>query len=205
MGELELGFESELSALKSLNVCGIDEVGRGPLAGPVISVAVVLDPAHEINGIDDSKKLSEIQRITLAESIRKHSLEWTVGRAEVEEIDQFNILQASLLSMERAFSDIQSKPDVALVDGNKSPSLRCRTITVVGGDAKFKVIGAASILAKVLRDAEMVREAQRFPEYGFERNKGYPTREHLDALRRIGPCPIHRKSFRPVAESLKQI
>ena len=183
--------------------CGIDEVGRGPLAGPVIAAAVVLDEQNPIVGIRDSKLLTHGRRVELADSIRKNALAWSLGRCEPQEIDELNILQASLLAMERAVNQIQIRLDVALVDGNVAPRLDCPTVTIIGGDQKVASIGAASILAKVARDEEMTSAGTRYPNYGFQSNKGYPTPQHLEALRVFGPCAIHRKTFRPVAVLLQ--
>ena len=184
-------------------ICGIDEAGRGPLAGPVIASAVVLDPNNKIIGITDSKKLSPSSRISLAQDIRDSALAWSIGRAEVVEIDTLNILQATLLAMSRAFDQIQVPLELALVDGNQAPRINCPTQTVVRGDAKVQAIGAASILAKVERDRVMVEYAKQHPEYGFDVNFGYYSAEHIDALKTHGPCQIHRKSFRPVSEALQ--
>ena len=183
--------------------CGIDEVGRGPLAGPVIAAAVVLDERKPIPGIKDSKLLTHRRRIELADSIRKCALAWSLGRCEPHEIDELNILRASLLAMERAARQIGIHVDVALVDGNVAPRLSVPTVTIIGGDRKVASIGAASILAKVARDEEMTNAGTRYPNYGFQNNKGYPTPQHLAALELFGPCAIHRKTFRPVAASLQ--
>lgn len=183
--------------------CGVDEVGRGPLAGPVIAAAVVLDEQNPIRGIRDSKLLTHNRRVELADSIRKSALAWSLGRCEPQEIDELNILRASLLAMERAVKQIGIRLDVALIDGNIAPRLSCPTVTIVGGDRKVASIGAASILAKVARDEEMTTAGSRYPNYGFQSNKGYPTPQHLAALKLFGPCAIHRKTFRPVADSLQ--
>ncbi|MXZ56834.1 MAG: ribonuclease HII [Gammaproteobacteria bacterium] len=184
-------------------ICGIDEAGRGPLAGPVIASAVVLDPNNQIAGITDSKKLSPSSRYCLAQEIRDRALAWAIGKAEVVEIDTLNILQATLLAMSRAFDQIQVPLELAMVDGNQAPRINCPTQTVVRGDAKVEAIGAASILAKVERDRVMIEYAKQHPEYGFDVNFGYYSAEHIDALKTYGPSPIHRKSFRPVAEALQ--
>lgn len=180
--------------------CGLDEVGRGPLAGPVIAAAVVLDPDHPIQGITDSKQLSPERRLELATAIRYHCSDWTIGKCEPEEIDAVNILQASLLAMQRAFIQLKVNVEWALVDGIHAPHLRCKTHTIIKGDAKVPSIGAASILAKVERDQLMINYHEQYPQYGFRKNMGYPTQEHLRALKNFGPCPIHRRSFRPVAQ-----
>lgn len=182
-------------------VVGVDEVGRGPLAGPVVAGAVILDPSYPIEGLQDSKRLSSNRREILAAEIRERSFAWSLGRAEVEEIDNLNILRASLLAMRRAILSLRVPVKLAYIDGNIAPSLPCETVTVVGGDAKIPVISAASIIAKVSRDEEMRLEAVRYPEYGFDRNKGYATAFHLDALKKYGPTTIHRKSFAPVADN----
>ena len=177
---------------------GVDEVGRGPLAGPVVAAAVILESGRPIEGIGDSKRLSAKRREELAPEIRDRARAWALGRAEVEEIDRLNILRATLLAMHRAVVALVVRPDVAYVDGNMAPALPCATVTVVGGDGKLAAIGAASILAKVARDAEMRALAERYRDYGFERHKGYATAEHLAALERCGPTPMHRRSFAPV-------
>jgi len=178
--------------------CGVDEAGRGPLAGPVYAAAVILDPARRIRGLDDSKQLAPDVRLELAERIRSRALAWAIASASVEEIDAFNILQASLLAMRRAVAALPVVPELALIDGLHCPPLAIATRAIVDGDARVKAISAASILAKTARDAEMVRLAERYPQYGFERHKGYPTPEHLELLRRFGPCEVYRRSFAPV-------
>lgn len=184
-------------------IAGVDEAGRGPLAGPVVAAAVVLAPAPPLRGLADSKRLTPKRREALDREIRDRALAFAVAFATVEEIDRINILQASLLAMERAVANLGVTPDSALVDGNRSPRLACAVETVVKGDATVAVISAASILAKVARDREMLLLDERFPGYGFARHKGYPTREHLAALRALGPCAQHRRSFRPVRELLR--
>ena len=179
---------------------GVDEVGRGPLAGPVIAAAVVLDPARPVSGLADSKKLTPKRREALDAEIRGRALAFAVGRAEVHEIDRLNILQASFLAMRRAIEGLPLVPDYLLVDGNQAPGSCLPAVTVVGGDDRVPAISAASILAKVARDREMHELAQRFTGYDFASNKGYGTRSHLAALRRLGPCLIHRKSFAPVRD-----
>lgn len=177
-------------------IAGVDEAGRGPLAGPVFAAAVILNPAYPIIGLADSKKLSEKTREKLLALIQAHAIAWAVGRAEVFEIDQINILQASLLAMQRAVAALPIAPQLALIDGNKSPKLVCETRTIVRGDESEPAISAASIVAKVLRDREMKKLDQQFPHYGFAKHKGYPTRDHILALRKYGPSEIHRLSFR---------
>jgi ribonuclease HII len=184
-------------------VCGVDEAGRGPLAGPVYAAAVILDPDRAIEGLKDSKLLSEGRRSFLRREIESKATDWAIAFASVEEIDQLNILQASLLAMQRAVEQLQVRPDEAWIDGNRCPKLACRAKAFVQGDKLHPVISAASILAKTARDAEMLEMHARFPEYGFDRHKGYPSPEHLASLERHGPCAIHRRSFAPVRMLLK--
>ncbi len=183
-------------------VAGVDEAGRGPLAGPVVAAAVILGNGHGIVGLADSKKLSASKRESLAVKIKANALCWALGRAEAEEIDRINILQASLLAMQRAVAKLSVSPDLALVDGNRSPDLGCDVYTVVKGDASIAAISAASILAKVARDAEMRELDRSHPGYGFAAHKGYPTVAHLRALARLGVSPVHRRSFAPVRRLL---
>jgi ribonuclease HII len=186
-------------------ICGVDEAGRGPLAGPVYAAAVVFHPGRRApNGIADSKVLTPRQRERLAGVIKARSLVWAIAWASVEEIDALNILQASLLAMRRAVHSLDVAPDEVLADGSHCPEFPCPARAVVGGDAKVKVISAASILAKTARDAEMLRLHARFPQYGFDEHKGYPTPEHLKALRRYGVCEAYRRSFAPVRELLER-
>jgi ribonuclease HII len=180
--------------------CGVDEAGRGPLAGPVVAAAVILDPEKPIDGLDDSKKLSPRRRAALAAEIRAKALSWAVAEASVEEIDRINILQASLLAMRRAVDGLALCPERALIDGNRCPPLDCPAEAIVGGDGKLAPIAAASILAKTVRDAQMLALHADYPAYGFDRHKGYPTAFHLQALREHGPSPVHRKSYAPVAQ-----
>lgn len=185
-------------------VAGVDEAGRGPLAGPVIAAAVILDPARPIKGLNDSKKLSEAGRDALFSCIKERALAWAVGRAEVAEIDSINILQATMLAMRRALEALNPAPDHALIDGNRCPEgLACTAEWVIDGDARIEAISAASIVAKVARDQEMIALDQQYPGYGFAKHKGYGTAEHLAALDRLGPCPIHRVSFAPVKSRLR--
>jgi ribonuclease HII len=183
-------------------VCGVDEAGRGPLAGPVVAAAVILDPENPIAGLNDSKKLSAKRREALAIEIRAKALAWAVSEASVEEIDQINILQASLLAMQRAVRSLTIAPERALIDGNRCPELPCPAKAIVGGDGKVASIAAASILAKTVRDAGMLELHQRYPQYGFDRHMGYPTALHLAALQEHGVSPIHRRSYAPVARLL---
>lgn len=182
-------------------VCGIDEAGRGPLAGPVFAACVILDPAYTITGLADSKKLSEKKRDTLTLVIKAHALAWSVASASAEEIDRLNILQASLLAMQRAVRGLTVRPHEALVDGNQLPVLDIPALAIPGGDDLIPQISAASILAKTARDAEMMRLHHCYPQYGFNRHKGYPTRQHIDALQEHGPSAIHRHSFAPVLKA----
>lgn len=184
-------------------VCGVDESGRGPLAGPVLAAAVILDPTRPIAGLNDSKKLSARQRAALAEEIGAKALAWAVAAANVEEIDRINILQASLLAMQRAVSALAARYQIApvrvMVDGNRCPQLPYPVEAIVGGDGKIAAIAAASILAKTVRDAGMRELHTLYPQYGFDRHMGYPTALHLAALREHGVSPEHRRSFGPVA------
>ena len=184
-------------------VCGVDESGRGPIAGPVLAAAVILDPAQPIAGLNDSKKLSARQRAALAEEISAKALAWAVAAANVEEIDRINILQASLLAMQRAVSALAARHQLApvrvMVDGNRCPQLPYPVEAIVGGDGKIAAIAAASILAKTVRDAGMRELHAVYPQYGFDRHMGYPTALHLAALREYGASPEHRRSFGPVA------
>ena len=184
-------------------LAGVDEAGRGPLAGDVVAAAVILDPRDPIAGLDDSKKLTSERREALALEIRARALAWAVGRATVAEIDSLNILQASLLAMHRAVLGLGREPALVLVDGNRLPRWPYRSEPVVGGDARVPAIAAASILAKVQRDSEMVALEKIYPGYGLARHKGYPTREHLEALQQLGVTPLHRQSFAPVRDLLK--
>lgn len=185
-------------------ICGVDEAGRGPLAGPVYAACVVLDPGHKIDGLADSKQLTGKQREKLTLVIKAYALAWAVAKASVEEIDELNILQASLLAMRRAVESLAIRPTEVLVDGLHCPELVVRTRAVVKGDSLFPEISAASILAKTARDAEMLVLHLRFPHYGFDRHKGYPTADHLAALRIHGVSEAHRKSFAPVRALLRK-
>lgn len=176
-------------------VCGIDEAGRGPLAGPVYAAAVVLPRGVIIAGVNDSKKLSPLKREKLYDVIIESAETYAVASADEREIDKYNILEAAMIAMRRACAGLKVKPDFALVDGNRDPRLGCKTQCVVGGDGKSENIAAASILAKVSRDKYMLGLDERYPQYGFARHKGYPTREHYKALLHFGPSPVHRMSF----------
>jgi ribonuclease HII len=180
-------------------VAGVDEAGRGPLAGPVVVAAVILDPARTIRGLDDSKYLSEERRNVLEPRIRERALAFSVIEIDVNEIDRVNIFQATMLGMSRALAALALAPELALIDGNRLPKqLRCPARAVIGGDASEPAISAASILAKVARDRLMTALDDVHPGYGFARHKGYPTPEHLECLTRLGPCAQHRRSFAPV-------
>ena len=185
-------------------IAGTDEVGRGPLAGDVVAAAVVLGDNHGIEGLNDSKKLTENRRNKLFVEIKEKALAWSIARASVEEIDAINILQASLLAMKRAVESLALQPEYVLVDGNKLPSWHYESEAIVQGDGKVAEISAASILAKVTRDKEMLEFDRTFPGYGFARHKGYPTREHMQALKSLGVSKIHRQSFAPVKALLSQ-
>jgi len=183
-------------------VAGVDEVGRGPLAGAVVAAAVILDPDHPIEGLTDSKKLTEKKREFLFDQIKEHALAWALGRAEAEEIDDINILQASLLAMKRAVEALPVSAKHALVDGNRCPELPCTSQAIVKGDLTEPCISAASIIAKVTRDREMAVLDEQYPGYGLAKHKGYPTKAHIEALTKLGPTEIHRKSFGPVKKLL---
>ena len=185
-------------------VAGVDEAGRGPLAGPVVAAAVILDETQPIIGLNDSKKLSATRRDRLFDEIRARALCCSVAMASVEEIDRLNILQATMLAMRRAVDGLRLKPRLVLVDGNRLPVLDVRAEAIVQGDAKVQAISAASILAKVTRDRGLDELHERYPHYGFDQHKGYGTAHHLEALRRWGPCPAHRRSFAPVAEAARR-
>lgn len=195
---------SEFIYPKANLIAGVDEVGRGPLVGAVVTAAVILDPQKPILGLADSKKLSEKKRLLLAEEIKASSLCWAIGRAEPEEIDRLNILQATMLAMQRAVAGLTVQPDFVLVDGNRIPALTMPAQAVVKGDSLVAEISAASILAKVTRDLEMNELDKQFPEYGFAKHKGYPTKLHFEKLAELGATPYHRKSFAPVAKILER-
>lgn len=180
-------------------VAGVDEVGRGPLVGNVVTAAVILDPARPIEGLNDSKKLSEKKREALSSVILENALAWAIGEATPEEIDRYNILQATMLAMTRAVDALKNTPEFVLVDGNRLPKWNYPSEAVVKGDARVPEISAASIIAKVYRDRQMVELDRMFPQYGFAKHKGYPTAEHLEAIRRYGVNEYYRKSYKPVA------
>ncbi|TWI55498.1 RNase HII [Pseudomonas duriflava] len=195
---MQLGLDFAL--VKEL-VAGVDEVGRGPLCGPVVTAAVILDPLRPIQGLNDSKKLSTARREALYEEILEKALAYCIARADVHEIDSLNILHATMLAMQRAVEGLSVVPKLALIDGNRCPVLSVPSAPVIKGDSQVPAIAAASILAKVSRDREMGELDLVYPGYGLAGHKGYPTAEHLDALRRLGPTPIHRRSFAPVRDA----
>lgn len=196
MSELNMWqIEDEVSAEGYCAICGIDEAGRGPLAGPVCAAAVILPRDAEIRGLNDSKKLTDKKRRELYPVIKEKAIAYGIGFADEKEIDQINILQATFLAMERALQNLQEKPDFALVDGNRAKDFGLPVRTVVHGDSLSASIAAASILAKVTRDDVMLQMAETYPQYGFDVHKGYGTKVHYEALREHGPCPTHRMSF----------
>lgn len=186
-------------------LCGVDEVGRGPLIGAVVTAAVILDPARPVLGLTDSKKLSALKREALAEQIKERALCWSLGRAEPGEIDQLNILHATMLAMQRAVAALTIQPEWVMVDGNRCPELPMPATAVVKGDSLVPEISAASILAKVARDAEMAELAERYPQFGFAAHKGYPTAQHLAAISEHGILAEHRRSFKPVRLIAEQL
>jgi ribonuclease HII len=194
-----------LRVFKEPLIAGVDEAGRGPLAGPVIAAAVILDPKRYIAGLTDSKQLTEKQRERLFQEIQNHALAWSIARGRVIEIDSINILQATLLAMQRAVGSLKIAPQLALVDGNQSPTLSCEVKTIVKGDESEPAISAASIMAKVFRDRIMVMLDRKYPGYGFAKHKGYATKMHFDALQRLGPSRIHRRSFAPVSDCFEKM
>jgi len=189
--QFQVGYKGQLLA-------GVDEVGRGPLAGDVVTAAVILDPLQQIEGLADSKKLSKRRREELYVEICAKALSWSVGRASVEEIDRYNILQATMMAMYRAVSGLSIQPEYVAVDGNRLPKWPYSGETVVKGDTKVAEISAASIVAKVTRDRELVAFDRQYPEYGFAQHKGYATAKHMEAIKLHGPTNIHRRSFEPV-------
>ncbi|HCS63837.1 MAG TPA: ribonuclease HII [Cellvibrio sp.] len=198
-------FEPFISVYQGLLGAGCDEVGRGPLAGDVVAAAVILDPENPIVGLDDSKKLTEKKREQLFIEIQQKAKSWCIARASVAEIDKINILQASLLAMTRAVQGLHIQPEHVLVDGNKLPKWNYTAEAVIKGDSRVASISAASILAKVTRDREMVVLDKIYPGYGFADHKGYPTKVHMDALDKLGITPIHRTSYAPVRAKIEQI
>ena len=182
---------------------GVDEAGRGPLAGPVVVAAVILPTNYKLDSLDDSKRLTALKRERLAPQIESQAVAYAVEFVEIDEIDQVNILQATMNGMQRAVENLNPAPQRALIDGNRAPDLNCEVKTVVGGDRLIASISAASVLAKVYRDRLMLSMHDLYPEYGFDRHKGYPTAHHLERLKVLGPCPIHRKTFAPVRRAIE--
>ena len=196
-------FDPTDDGIDAVATAGVDEAGRSPLAGAVYAAAVILDPARPIAGLADSKALSAARREELALAIRERALAWCIAHAGVQEIDSLNILRATLLAMQRAVQGLAVAPQLALVDGNQPPRLQCAVRTIVKGDAKIPAISAASILAKTARDADLMRLHALYPQYAFDKHKGYGTAQHLSLLREHGPCPEHRRSFAPVRALLQ--
>ena len=179
-------------------VAGVDEVGRGPLIGSVVAAACILPSEYDLPNLMDSKKLTEKKRSVLNELIRSQAVAWSIAEASAGEVDEINVLQASLLAMKRAVEKLESQPEFVLVDGNKLPQWRYQAQAIVGGDGSEPCISAASILAKVYRDQQMIELGKQYPQYGFEKHKGYPTKQHMEALKEYGVLPEHRKTFGPV-------
>jgi ribonuclease HII len=202
MGSLE---DRLRSYEKSEVICGVDEAGRGPLAGPVFAAAVILDPAKPIHGLRDSKKLTEARREALAIQIKRDALAWSVAQCSEAEIDAFNILQATMLAMRRAIESLSTMPTLALIDGNRCPVCMVRTEAIVKGDDKVPAISAASILAKTARDAALAELHRQYPNYAFDQHKGYPTALHLELLKKHGVSPAHRKSYAPIRALLASV
>ena len=200
---MKITLQDKLPLINGL-LAGTDEAGRGPLAGNVVAAAVILDPARPILGLDDSKKLSEKKRLLLFDEIVQKALAWSIISISAQQIDEMNILQASLFAMRTAAEQLEVKPDHIFVDGNQTlPDCFCATTAIIKGDSRVAEISAASILAKVERDAQMQALHRQYPEYGFDKHKGYPTKAHREILNNIGPCPEHRRSYAPVREALK--
>ncbi|MBL1142356.1 MAG: ribonuclease HII [Proteobacteria bacterium] len=194
---LDLSFLNNVELL-----AGVDEVGRGPLAGPVVAAAVILDPEKIIPGLNDSKKITQKKRERMSDDIKSNVLAWSLGRAEVEEIDEINILKASLLAMKRAIEALSIAPKLVAVDGQYTPDVAFEKIAIIKGDSLVPAISAASIIAKVARDNEMIGFEEKYPGYGFSSHKGYPTKQHIASLEKLGITEIHRRSFAPVAKYL---
>lgn len=199
---MKITLQDELPVIKGL-LAGTDEAGRGPLAGNVVAAAVILNPDSLIEGLDDSKKLSEKKRLLLSDKIKRYALSWSVVSISPQQIDEINILQASLLAMKTAAEKLNVSPDHIFVDGNKTLiDCFCDSTAIIKGDSRVAEISAASILAKVERDTQMLELHKQYPEYGFDKHKGYPTKAHREILSLIGPCPEHRRSYAPVREAL---
>ena len=202
---MKITLLDELPVINGL-LAGTDEAGRGPLAGNVVAAAVILNSAETIDGLDDSKKLSEKKRQFLAAEIEKKALAWSVVSISPQQIDQINILQASLFAMRTAAENLKLKPDHVFVDGNKTlPECFCDNTAIIKGDSRVAEISAASILAKVERDAQMLELHKQYPAYGFDKHKGYPTKLHREVLNEIGPCPEHRRSYAPVRDAMADV
>ena len=182
---------------------GVDEAGRGPLAGPVVVAAVILPASYQLESLDDSKRLTALRRERLVPQIERQAIAFAIEFVEVDEIDRVNILQATMNGMQRTVENLKPAPHRALIDGNRAPPLSCEVRTVIGGDALIASISAASVLAKVYRDRLMLSMHSLYPDYGFDRHKGYPTAHHLERLKALGPCPIHRKTFAPVRKAIE--
>ena len=194
----------DISVINQIELlAGVDEVGRGPLAGPVVAAAVILDKDNPIHGLDDSKKISHKKRIKLADRVKTQAIAWSLGRAEVEEIDELNILQASLLAMKRAIEALEIKPDYVVVDGTFVPDVVYEKQAIIKGDSLVSAISAASIIAKVARDEEMIKFDAVYSGYGFSSHKGYPTKQHIESIERLGVTDLHRRTFAPVAKLIR--
>jgi ribonuclease HII len=203
MNTMQSGLFDDLPYSLEEIICGVDEAGRGPLAGPVYAAAVILHHERPIAGLRDSKKLTEAKREALAPLIKRDCIAWAIAKASEAEIDRLNILQASLLAMKRAVHALETIPTLALIDGNKCPVMKIQTIAIVDGDDKIESISAASILAKTARDDALRKLHKKYPQYGFDQHKGYGTAQHLEALKLHGVTPVHRRSFAPVRELLE--
>lgn len=201
---MKITLQDDLPVINGL-LAGTDEAGRGPLAGNVVAAAVILNPDLHISGLDDSKKLTERKRRLLSEEIKQKALSWSLVSISPRQIDEMNILQASLLAMKTAVENLDVAPDHVFVDGNKTlPACFCDNTAIIKGDSRVAEISAASILAKVERDSQMLELHKQYPQYGFDKHKGYPTRAHREILHAIGPCPVHRRSYAPVREVLAE-
>lgn len=203
MNNVNLSLFDDDDNVEAQIICGVDEAGRGPLAGAVFAAAVILDPDYPIPGLRDSKKLSEAKRDQLAITIKAHAKAWCIAQASEQEIDQLNILQATMLAMQRAVQGLSTTPTLALIDGNRSPKLAMASQAIIKGDDKVEAISAASILAKTARDAALMALHAKYPQYAFDRHKGYPTALHMARLREHGVSPVHRVSYAPVRALLK--
>jgi len=202
---MKITLLDELPLINGL-LAGTDEAGRGPLVGNVVAAAVILNPDETINGLDDSKKLTEKKRLLLAAEIKQKALAWSVVSISPQQIDQMNILQASLFAMRTAAENLKLRPDHVFVDGNKTlPDCFCDNTAIIKGDSRVAEISAASILAKVERDAQMLELHKQYPAYGFDKHKGYPTKIHREVLKEIGPCPEHRRSYAPVRDVMGDV